>query len=146
MNTSEKHHEGKSKVVTFRVSVEEYNQIQEYKASSGLSNADLMRKAVGIGKEEEKAKLSEASGLEKRLSQLRAAVGQVQQDLDRAITEERKRGLAELNTELEAFRLFDRGWGLDIVSFKLGIPHDKTYWYFQQWAEARNERQPLNRN
>ena len=75
-------------MVTFRVSSEIYDQVGGAKVKTGLSNADLVKPGAGIAQEEIKAKLAEASGLENRLSQLKAAVRQTEQQLNKALTEE----------------------------------------------------------
>lgn len=145
MNTARERYEAKTKVVTFRVSNEVFDQIGEVKARSGLSNADLIKLGAGIAQEEIKAKLAEASGLANRLTRLKAAVRQTRQELERALVEERKRRLDELDTEIEAFKLFDGGWALEEVSFKTGIAHEITYRYFQEWGEARNNKKAVKR-
>ena len=119
--------------------------MNEIKTRTGLSNSDLIKLGAGIAQEEIKAKLAEASGLANRLTQLKAAVRQTQQELDRALVEERKRRLDELDTEIEAFKLFDQGWALEEVSFKTGIAHETTYRYFQEWGEARNNKKAVER-
>ena len=143
MTTDRKRYEQKTKVVTFRVSNEIYDQIEDAKAKTGLSNADLVKLGAGIAQEEIKAKLAEASGLEKRLSQLKAAIRQTEQQLNKALTKERNRRLTKLNTEMEAFKLFDQGWALEAVSFKMGIPHETAYRYFQEWGDVRNNKQAI---
>lgn len=145
MTTDRKRYEQKTKVVTFRVSNEIYDQIEDAKAKTGLSNADLVKLGAGIAQEEIKAKLAEASGLEKRLSQLKAGIRQTEQQLNKALTKERNRRLTKLNTEMEAFKLFDQGWALEEVSFKMGIPHETAYRYFQEWGDARNNKQAVER-
>jgi len=122
MTTSRKRNEKKTKVVTFRVADEMYDQIEDTKVKTGLSNADLIKLGAGISQGEIKAKLAELSGLDRRLAQLKVAIRQTQQELDKVIAQERKRRLAELDTEIEVFKLFDQGWTLVAVSFKMGIP------------------------
>lgn len=140
MTTARKRYEQKTKVITFRVSNEIYDQIEDAKVKTGLSNADLIKLRAGIAQEEIKAKLSEASGLDRRLAQLKVSIRQTQQELDRVIAQERKRRLAKLDTEIEVFKLFDQGWALEEVSFKIGIPYETTYRYFQEWGDARNNK------
>ena len=145
MTTARERYEAKTKVVTFRVAHEEYHQLEEVKVKTGLSNADLIKLGAGIAEAEIKAKLTEASGLESRLAQLKAAIRRAQQELDRYISEERKRRLAELDKQIEAFKLFERGWGLEEASFKLAIPQPKAFDYFQEWSEERKEKQAAER-
>jgi hypothetical protein len=42
-------------------------------------------------------------------------------------------------------KVFDQGWALEEVSFKTGIPHQTAYRYFQEWGEARNNKQAVER-
>jgi len=65
MTTARERYEKKTKVVTFRVHQEVYDQIEEIKAKTMLSNADLMKLGAGIAQGEIKAKLADISGLEK---------------------------------------------------------------------------------
>lgn len=145
MTTARERYEAKTKVVTFRVSNEVFDQIEEIKARNGLSNADLVKLGAGIADEEIKKKLAEESGLESRLAQLKAAIRQAQQELDSYIGEEKKRRLAELDAEMEAFKLFDQGWALEEVSFKTGIPLETVYRYFQEWGELRKDKEAIER-
>jgi len=130
---------------TFRVPNEIYDQIEDTKAKTGLSNTDLIKLGAGIAQEEVKSKLAEISGLESRLAQLKAAVQQTEQELDKVLTEERKRRLTELDSEMEAFKLFDRGWSLEEVRFKLAIPQPKAFEYFQAWAQERKDKEAAER-
>jgi len=145
MKTAREHPEKKTKVVSSRVTNQIYDQIEDIKAKTGLSNADLIKLGAGIAQEEIKAKLSKASGLDRRLAQLKVAIRQTQQKLDRVIAQERKRRLAELDTEIEVFKLFDQGWTLVAVSFKMGIPCEIAYRYFQEWGDVRNNKQAVEK-
>lgn len=145
MTTARERYEQKTKVVTFRVSLEVYKELEGIRAKGGLSYADLIKLGAGIAQEEIKSKLTQASGLESKLAQLKAAVRQTQQELDKVLAEEKKRRLAELDTEIEAFKLFDQGWSLEEVSFKIGIQHETVYRYFQEWGEARNNKEATER-
>jgi len=143
MTTARERYEGKTKVVTFRVSNEVFDQLEKVKAETGLSNSDLVKLGAGIATEEIKAKLAQVSGLESKLAQLKAAVQQKEQELDRVIAEEKKRRLAELDIEMQGYKLFDLGWGLEEVGFKLGVDHDTAYRYFRNWGEVRGKKQAL---
>ena len=145
MKLDSEHRKKKTKVITFRVADEMYDQIEDTKVKTGLSNADLIMRGAGICQEEIKAKLAELSGLDRRLAQLKVAIRQTQQELDRVIAQERKRKLAELDTEIEVFKLFDQGWALEEVSFKIGIPYETAYSYFQEWGDTRNNKQAVER-
>jgi len=145
MTTARKRYEQKTKVVTFRVRNDIYDQIQDFKAKTRLSYADLVKLGAGIGQAEIKAKLAEVSGLENRLSQLKAAIRQREQQLDKVLAEQKKRRLAELDTEMEAFKLFDQRWELEAVSFKMGIPYESADGYFREWGDARNNKEAIER-
>jgi len=105
----------------------------------------LVKLGAGIADEEIKRRLAQVNGLESRLAELKKAIRQAQQNLESSVAEEKERKLAELDTEMEAFKLFDLGWKLDEVSLKLGINHDTAYNYFQSWGEIRNEKQAMER-
>ena len=74
MKTAREPHEKKTKVVSSRVANEIYDQIEDTKAKTGLSNADLIMLGAGIAQEEIKAKLAELSGLDRKLAQLKVAI------------------------------------------------------------------------
>jgi hypothetical protein len=145
MTTARERYEAKTKVVTFRVDRELFHQLEEVRAKTGLSYGNLVKLGAGIADEEIKRRLAQVSGLESRLAELNQAIQQAQQNLESHCAEEKKRRLAELDTEMEVFKLFDLGWRLDEVSLKLGINHDTAYHYFQSWGEVRNEKQAVER-
>jgi len=121
MTTARQQYEQKIKVVTFRVHQEVYEQLEEVKARTGLSNSDLMKLGTGIAREEMKAKLANISGLEDKLAELESSVTREEQSLRESLSEERKHRLGELGKEMKVFKLFDRGWRVETVSYKLGI-------------------------
>jgi predicted transcriptional regulator len=141
MATARERYEAKTKVVTFRVPSEVYDQMEEVKARTGLSNADFMKLGTGIAQDEVKAKLVKLSGLEDRRAQLTASVREEQRRLNQFTEEERRRRLEELDTEMQAFRLFDRGWRVEAVSCKLGISQKTISHYFDEWAKERGDKQ-----
>jgi antitoxin component of RelBE/YafQ-DinJ toxin-antitoxin module len=143
MTTARERYEAKTKVVTFRVDRELFHRLEEVRAKTGLSYSNLVKLGAGIADEEIKRRLAEVNGLESRLAELNEAIRQAQQNLESCAAEEKKRRLAELDTEMEAFKLFDLRWSLDEVSLKLGINHDTAYHYFQSWGEIRNEKQAI---
>ncbi|MFC1933449.1 hypothetical protein ACFLXU_07540 [Chloroflexota bacterium] len=51
MKTARERYEQKTKVVTFRVANEIHDQIEDTKAKTGLSNADLIKLGAGISQE-----------------------------------------------------------------------------------------------
>jgi hypothetical protein len=145
MTTARERYEAKTRVVTFRVREEEYQQLEELKAETGLSNADLVMLGAGIAQEQRKAKLAEITGLEDRLTRLQQLARQRERELDELIAEARTRRLAELDTEIQAFKLFDLGWGLEQAAFKLGVDGDTAYRYFRNWGEVKGEKEALER-
>jgi len=143
MTTARDRYEQKTKVVTFRVQLAEHEQIEHVKAKSGLSNADLIKLGAGIAEKQIKDKMAEMSGLENRLTRLQQLARQKEQELDEFIADARTRRMAELDAEVQVFRLFDLGWGPEQAAFKLGIDHDTVYRYFRNWAEIRGEKEAL---
>lgn len=141
MTTARERYEAKTRVVTFRVHQEVFDQLEEVKARAGLSNADLIKLGAGIAREEIRAKLAEESGLQDRLAELKVAVEKAQQRVSEFIEEERSRRLGELDAEMQAFKLFDQGWRTEQVSFKLAIPQRKAEHFFDEWAKQRGEKQ-----
>jgi predicted transcriptional regulator len=140
MTTARERYEQKTKVVTFRVHQEVYEQIEEVKARTGLSNTDLIKLGAGIAQEEIKAKLADISGLKARLAELKSSVEQEQQRLSKSLDEERRRRLEELDTEMKVFKLFDRGWRVETVSYKMGISQATVRHYFREWAKERKDK------
>jgi hypothetical protein len=145
MTTARERYEQKTRVVTFRVSNEIFNQLEDIKAKSGLSNADLVKLGAGIAQEEIKTKLAEASGLEHRLAELRSALDEEHRRLKESIGVERKRKLEELDLKMATFKLFDRGWSTEQVRFKLGLSHEAAFRYLQEWGEMRKDKRVLDR-
>ena len=131
----------KTRVVTFRVTHDLFAQIEEAKRKSGLSNADLIKLGAGITLDEVKSKLDRVSGLENRLHRLRVAVEEKEQALDQLIREEKERRLQELDIEMNAFKLFDRGWQVEQVSHKLGTPMAAIIHYLEEWGKERGDKQ-----
>lgn len=145
MTTARDRYEQKTKVVTFRVQLAEHEQIEHVKAKSGLSNADLIKLGAGIAQEYIKAKLSEMTGLEDRITRLQQLARQKEQELDEFIADARTRRMAQLDAEVQAFRLFDLGWGPEQAAFKLGVDHDTVHHNFRNWGEMRGKKEALER-
>ena len=147
MTTARQRYEQKTRVISFRVQSEESDCIEEVKTQSGLSNADLIKLGAGIARDEIKNKLAEASGLECRLAELSSSLEQEQQRLNEFLDTERRRRLELLEVQMRAFRLFDRRWSVEEASFELGIPQAKAfhYFYFQEWAKERKDKQAAER-
>ncbi len=134
-----------TRVVTFRVPEEVYKQLEQVKKATGLSFADLVKLGAKTGDEEVKAKLSEITGLEARLNGLKASLEEEQERLEEFLGEERERRLKDLDIEIEAFKLFDRGWSVEQVSVKLGIAETIAFGYLQEWSDMRKEKTALKR-
>ena len=145
MTTARERYENKTKVITFRVSQEMAQQIAEVKAETGLSNADLVKLGAGIAREEIKAKLAGITGLEARLAEVEASLLQEEQVLGEFLTVEKERRMKELDTDMEALRLFDQAWKVEEVSIKLGISQKTACRYFDKWADIRQDREAIQR-
>ncbi len=145
MTTARERYEAKTRVVTFRVSNEIFEQLEEVKSKSGLSNADLIKLGAKIAQEELKGKLAAASGLEARLAELRSALDEEHGRLKESIGSERKRKLEELDLEMAAFKLFDRRWSTEQVRFKLGLLREVTFRYLQEWGDIRKDQRTVDR-
>lgn len=130
MTTARERYEQKTRVVTFRVSNEVFDQLEKVKAEASLSNADLVKLGAGIVTEEIKQKLEEISGLNARLANLRQAIG----DEERRADEERQRRREETEKEVKTFKLFSAGWGVEEVAFKFGIPEETVRKLYDEWA------------
>jgi hypothetical protein len=143
MTTARERYEAKTKVVTFRVSQELYQELEEIREKAGLSFADLIKLGAGITREEIKKKLSEASELQARLAELRKTVRQEQKTLDAFIDTTKKERLAKLEQQYQIYTLFDAGFSNQEVRFKLGIGKDEASRHFKEWAKLRGERGKL---
>ncbi len=140
MTTARERYGAKTRVVTFRVTRDLYDEIQKLKADSGLSFADLIK--LGAGKTEAKieAKADEASELKDKLAELNEAIEAAQRKLSEIGQKERQVQLARLAKETEMFRLFDLGWTVREVSLKLSISDKESYGRFKEWGQIRKQR------
>jgi hypothetical protein len=138
-------YEAKTKVISFRVPLDAFDQIEEVKTETGVSYTDLIKLGAGIAQEEIKAKLAEVSGLGGKLAELKTSVEEEQQGLSEFVAEEKRRRLEGLNTELEAFKLFDRRWRVEEVACKLGIPQAVAGRYFDEWGKERKDKRATQR-
>jgi len=145
MANARERYDRKTKVVTFRVSLEVFRELEEIKAKGGLSYADLVKAGAGIAGEEVMGKLGRVSGLESRLAALVSAVKEKEEELGKFIDEERARRLRQLDSEMAAFKLFDRRWTTEQVRFKLGISRREALRYFRQWAEEHRDSRAIKR-
>ena len=145
MTTARERYEQKTRVVSFRVSSEVFDQLEQVKAGTGLSNTDLIKLGAGIAQGEIKNKLAKASGLECRLAELRSSVPQEQQRLNEFLDAQRRRRLEQLDVQMRAFKLFDRRRSVEEVSFGLGIPQTEAFHHFQEWAKERKDKRAAER-
>ena len=134
-----------SKVVTFRVPREVFEQLEQVKRASGLSFGDLVKLGAQIADEQVKAKLAEITGLEDRLTELSASAEEEQERLEELLAEERERRFRELDTQIEALKLLDRGWSTEEVGFKLGLTAATLLQYLQEWRQERKDRPVIRR-
>ena len=143
MNTARKRYEAKTKVVTFRVNHALYDELKKLKAKSGLSFADLVKLGAGIAREEIEDKIEEIRNLQGKLEQLKKAEQAGKQTVAAMIDKEKQVQHEKLERELEIFRLFDRGWSIEEVDYKLRLGRRGVSKYFNEWCELRGEREKL---
>ena len=143
MNTARKRYEAKTKVVTFRVNRELYDELKKLKAKSGLSFADLVKLGAGIAREEIEDKIEEIRNLEGKLEQLREAEQAEKQMVADMMVKEKQAQHEKLEREIEVFRLFDLGWSIEEVDFKLKMGRREVSKYFNEWGELRGEKEKL---
>ena len=143
MTTARERYEARTKVVTFRVSRELYHELQKIKAESGLSFADLVKLEAGIARDEIEAKVEEINGLQGKLKQLRGTVQNEKQLIADMIAREKQVQQENLKRELEVFQLFDLGWSIEEVMFKMQMGRKEISIYFNEWAEMRGEKEQL---
>lgn len=143
MSTARERYEDKTKVVTFRVSKELYEELEGIRGKAGLSFADLIKLGAGIAREEIQKKLSEASELQARLVELRKTILQEQKTLDTFIETTKKERLAKLEQQYQIYTLFDAGWGAEEVRFKLAIGKTEASRHFDEWGKLRGEKEKL---
>ena len=143
MNTARKRYEAKTKVVTFRVNHELYDELKKLKAKSGLSFADLVKLGAGIAREEIENKMEEILNLQGRLKRLREEEQAWKQTVADMIEKEKQAQHQKLERELEIFRLFDLGWSIEQVDFKLKMGRRALSKYFNEWAEMRGEKEKM---
>jgi len=143
MTTARERYEAKTKVVTFRVSQELYDDLEEIRGKAGLSFADLIKLGAGIAREEIEKKLSEVSELQDQLAELRKTIRQEQKTLESFIETTRKEQLAKLERQYQIYTLFDADYSTDEVRFRLKIGKDEVYRHFKDWGNLRGEKEKL---
>ena len=143
MTTARERYEAKTKVVTFRVSQEIYEELEEVRKEAELSFADLIKIGAGVAQEEIEKKLTEVSKLESQLAELRKSIRNEQKTLDAFIKTAKKDQLAKLEQQHKIFTLFDTGFSTDEVRFKLKLGRDDVYRHFKEWGKLRGEKEKL---
>ncbi len=143
MTTARERYEAKTRVVTFRVQQELYDELMKIKTETGLSFADLVKLGAGITRDEIAAKITETSNLQKKLEELRAVVQAEKQLVADTAAKERQEQLGRLKHEIEVFRLFDLGWSIEEARFKLGMTQAEISQHFKVWSEMRGEKEKV---
>jgi len=143
MSTARERYEAKTKVVTFRVNHELYDELKKLKAKSGLSFADLVKLGAGIAREEIEDKIEEIRNLQGRLEQLRETVQAEKLLIADTVAKEKQVQHQKMEHELQVFRLFDLGWSIEEVGLKLEMVRREVSNYFNEWAMARGEREKI---
>lgn len=143
MTTARERYEAKTRVVTFRVHQELYDELRKVKTETGLSFADLVKLGAGIARDEIAAKITETSNLQRKLEELRAVVQAEKQLVADTAAKERQEQLGRLKHEIEVFRFFDLGWSIEEVRFKLGMTQAEISQHFKVWSEMRGEREKV---
>lgn len=137
MTTARQRYEAKTKVVSCRVQLEEYDQLEEIKAKTGLSNGNLLKRGAGIAKAELRNKLAQKSGLEAKLTRLRVTIKEEGQRLD----EQRQSSLDRLAIDMKVLRLFSVGSGVEEVALKLGLSEKTAQKLFEEWGGIMQDRE-----
>lgn len=143
MTTARERYEARTKVVTFRVSRELYDQLKAIKAESGLSFADLVKLGAGVAWEEIEDKIEEIHGLQAKLEQLKEKFQTEKQLVTDIIAKEKQAQHEKLDREVHIFRLFDLGWNIEEVMFKMQMGRKDISNYFHEWAEMRGEKERI---
>ena len=143
METARDRYEAKTRVVTFRVSHELYDEVSRIKADSGLSFGDLIKLGADIAGEEVRDKIAEISELQEKLEALRRQAESEMAILDETLKKEKQKKIQKLDREMEVFRLFDFGWNIEEVSMKLGSGRNEPSRIFFEWATMREEREKI---
>ena len=143
MTTARERYEAKTRVVTFRINQELYEDLDEVRKEADLSFTDLIKLGAGMAREEIEKKLSEISKLQTKLTELRMTIRQEQKTLDAFIETTRKEQLAKLERQYQMYTLFDAGFSTDEVKFKLGISQADVSRHYKEWGELRGEKEKV---
>jgi len=141
--TARDRYEAKTRVVTFRVASELYEELSKIKSDSGLSFADLIKLGADIATAEIEEKLTELGILQQKVEELRLQVQSAKKAAEATVKQERQERLQKLDREMEAFRLFDLGWDVEETRLKVGMGRDEASARFTEWAAMRGEREKV---
>jgi hypothetical protein len=120
-----------TKVISFRMESDDADQIEEIKAKTGHSNADLMKLGAGIDEEEIKKKMAPILDMETKLANLRQAACKEEQNFSL----ERERRRKEIGTELQAYRLYSAGWDVGQAALKSGMTEENARRLYEEWLQ-----------
>jgi len=143
MTTARERYEAKTKVVTFRVNQELYEDLEQVRNKAGLSFTDIIKLGAGIALEEIEKKLTEISKLQGQLAELQKSIRNEQKTLDEFIEKQKKEQLAKLEYDYQIYSLFDADWSTEEVSFNKKITPKEAYEYFKQWGKLRKQHQAV---
>jgi DNA repair exonuclease SbcCD ATPase subunit len=143
MNTARERYEAKTKVVTFRFSLELYGELKKIQAESGLSFADLVKLGAGIARDEIRTKMEEFRNLQETLEELKAEIQVEKQQVSEMRATEKQVQLETLEREIKVFRFFDLGWTIEEVMLKMEMGRGEVSNYFNEWAEMRGEKEKV---
>lgn len=141
MTTARERYEQKTKVITYRVSNEFYDQIEEIKAKTGLSNANLIKLGAGIASEEIKKIMVEASDAGAKLYRLRTEYG----DEIKRFDQERLLRRQGLDVEIQVLTLLAAGWHIEEVVAKLKISNKQAIDILKKWDKLEADREITKR-
>ena len=144
MTTARERYEARTKVVTFRVSEELYEDLERIRNEAGLSFADLIKLGAGIAREKIEQKLAEISHLKAQLTELRKSIRNEQKTLTESIDKEKKEKIAKLEHDYLIYQLFDTGWSTEEVRFRQRITDKEAYEYFNTWGKLRKRQQAVH--
>jgi hypothetical protein len=92
----------KTKTVSFRVSNEQYDELEAIKDEANLSYADLMKLGAGLCQDEMQRKLENIGGLRDEIARLDKQIAERDKEIKRGIDEKRKAAEGSLERELDA--------------------------------------------
>jgi antitoxin component of RelBE/YafQ-DinJ toxin-antitoxin module len=143
MTTARERYEAKTRVVTFRVNQELYEDLEQVRNEAGLSFTDIIKLGAGIALEEIEKKLTEISKLQVQLAELQKSIRNEQKTLDEFIEKQKQERLSKLEDDYQIYSLFDAGWSTEEVSFNKKITQKEAYECFKQWGKLRKQHQAI---